>query len=166
MASVPRSKAGCRQRQAQKLVDQYRDRYAAQIDLSNKQIDSEILNGKAILQRDWGSEYETRRSIAKRRVSRHCPRACSRRPRTAGWRATRSTSRRCTQQRVSITGERQPRPPGEAADSSPDNLRNKIASFRQQYDAALKDAAHPEHDLRLRELTELHNRLFVEAAAC
>jgi hypothetical protein len=156
--------SGLSQRQAQKLVDQYRDRYAAQIDLGNKQVTSEIMNGKAVLQRDWGSEYETRRAIA-RAAFLDLPAVVQQRARDSGLARDPEYIKSLYAQRVALTGERQPRPPGESAEGSPDALRGRIASFRSQHDAALKDVSHPEHDLRLKELTDMHNRLFVEQPA-
>ena len=156
--------SGLSQRQAQRLVDQYRDRYAAQIDMSNRQADREIVDGKAVLQRDWGSEYETRRAIAKAAFLA-LPAVVQQRAKDSGLARDPQYIKSLYEQRVSITGERQPRPPGESAEGDPTALRGRIAAFRSQHDAALKDVAHPEHDLRLKELTDMHNRLFVEAPA-
>jgi hypothetical protein len=156
--------SGLSQRQAQKLVDQYRDRYASQIDLGNRQITTEITNGKAILQRDWGSEYEARRAVAKAAFLA-LPAGVQQRAKDSGLARDPEYIKNLYEMRVAMTGERQPRPPGESAESSPDALRDRIAAFRNQHDAVLKDASHPEHELRLRELTDLHNRLFVERPA-
>jgi hypothetical protein len=156
--------SGLSQRQAQKLVDQYRDRYVAQVDMYNRQIDKDVVTGKAELQRDWGSEYEARRAVA-RAAFMELPARVQQKAKDSGLARDPEYIKALYEGRVKLTGETRPRPPGEAADNSPDNLRNKIASFRNTHDAALKDASHPDHDLRLRELTDLHNRLFVEAPA-
>jgi hypothetical protein len=156
--------SGLSQRQAQKLVDQYRDRYIAQVDLYNKSVDTEVVSGKATLQRDWGSEYEARRAVA-RAAFMELPARVQQKARDSGLARDPEYIKALYEGRVRLTGETRPRPPGEAADNSPDNLRSKIASFRTQHDAALKDGNHPEHDLRLRELTDLHNRLFVDQTA-
>jgi hypothetical protein len=156
--------SGLSQRQAQKLVDQYRDRYVAQVDMYNRSVDTDVVKGKAELQRDWGSEFEARRALA-RAAYLEMPPELQKSAKDSGLARMPAFIKYLYQNKVATTGERQPRPPGEAADNSPDNLRNKIAAFRNTHDAALKDASHPDHDLRLRELTDLHNRLFVEAPA-
>lgn len=158
--------AGLSQRQAQKLVDQYRDRYIAQVDSSNKQITNDIVKGKAELQRDWGSEYEARRSLA-RAAFLELPADLQQSVRDNGLARMPSFIKYLYDTKAKTTGERIPRPPGEAADTSPDAIRSKIATFRQQHHVALHDTSHPEHELRRDELTALHNRLFptVESAA-
>lgn len=153
--------SGLSQRQAQKLVDQYRDRYAAQMDLQNTQVGHDIVKGKAELQRDWGSEFEARRALA-RAAFLEMPPEIQESARTSGLARMPSFVKYLYATKAAVTGERQPHPPGAPADSDPQAIKDRIASFRSTYDVALKDASHPEHDLRLRELTELHNRLFVE----
>lgn len=153
--------SGLSQRQAQKLVDQYRDRYAAQMDLQNTQVGHDIVKGKAELQRDWGSEFEARRALA-RAAFLEMPPEIQESARTSGLARMPSFVKYLYATKAAVTGERSPHPPGAPADSDPQAIKDRIASFRSTYDVALKDASHPEHDLRLRELTELHNRLFVE----
>jgi hypothetical protein len=157
--------SGLSQRQAQKLVDQYRDRYFAQAELGNQQISTDIVKGKAELQRDWGSEYEARRSLA-RAAFLEMPADIQQSVRDNGLARMPSFIKYLYDTKARTTGERQPRPPGEAADTSPEAMRSKIATFRAQHHVALMDASHPEHDLRRDELTAMHNRLFpVESAA-
>lgn len=156
--------SGLSQRQAQRLVDQYRDRWFAQVDLQNRSIGNDITRGKAELQRDWGSEFAARQSLA-RAAFAEMPPEVQQMARDSGLARMPSFVKYLYEQRVATTGERQPRPPGESGDSSPEGLRSKIAQFRSMHDAALKDAHHPEHELRLAEFTALHNRLFVETPA-
>ena len=156
--------SGLSQRQAQKLVDQYRDRYIAQVDLQNKQVGTDITKGKAELQRDWGNEYEAKRALA-RAAFAEMPAALQESARNSGLARMPAFVKYLYDQKVALTGEREPRPPGDPANNSPDAIRNQIATFRNAHDAALKDATHPEHAMRLAELTALHNRLFVEPAA-
>src|SRR5262245_14690639 len=153
--------SGLNQRQAQKLVDQYRDRYAAHLDLQNKQVGNDLIRGKAELQRDWGSEFEARRALA-RAAFNEMPADLQKFATDTGMARMPSFVKYLYEHKKAITGERAPRPPGEAADASPDAIRSQIASFRGQHNAALADRTHPEHDLRLEQLTALHNRLFVD----
>lgn len=156
--------SGLSQRQAQKLVDQYRDRFVSQVDLTNRQITNDITNGKAVLQRDWGSEYNARMALA-RASFLDLPAVVQQKARDSGLARDPEYIKSLYDIRVKLTGERQPRPPGLPADTDPTALRDKIANFRTQNDAALKDASHPEHDRLLAELTSMHNRLFAEVPA-
>lgn len=156
--------SGLSQRQAQKLVDQYRDRYVAQIDLGNKQIDSDLVAGRAVLQRDWGAEYEARRSLA-RAAFNAMPPDLQKAMKDTGLARMPSLIKYLHDVQKAQTGERVPVPPGDSAVTSPDAIRQRISAFRAQHAVALADASHPDHDRLLAEFTRMHSQLFPEAAA-
>jgi hypothetical protein len=46
-----------------------------------------------------------------------------------------------------------------------DQVKNDIGAFRQTHNAALMDRTHPEHDMRVKELNAMYQRLYPETAA-
>lgn len=155
--------SGLSQRQAQKLVDQYRDRFIANVDLQNRSIEQQLTSAKLELQRDWGSEYEARRALA-RAAFAEMPEDTRNAAVANGLARMPSFVKYLYDVKAKTTGEVQPRPQG-ATGSTPEGLRRQIADYRAQYSAALNDQNHPEHDMRLAAFTQLYNQLYLTETA-
>jgi hypothetical protein len=155
--------SGLSQRQAQKLVDQYRDRFISTIDMQNRQINQQLNSAKLELQRDWGSEYEAKRALAKAAFA-EMPEDARRAAIDNGLARMPSFVKYLYDVKAKVTGEMSPRPAGATGDT-PESLRQKIADYRTQYSAALNDVNHPEHDMRLAAFTQMHNKLFLTDSA-
>jgi hypothetical protein len=155
--------SGLSQRQAQKLVDQYRDRFVANIDMMNRQVDQQLTSAKLELQRDWGSEYEARRALAKAAFA-EMPTDARNAAIDNGLARMPSFVKYLYDVKARTTGETSPRPSGTTG-STPDALRDKIAEYRKTYEVALMDENHPEHDMRFNALTQIYNQLYLTETA-
>lgn len=157
--------AGLNKRQAAKLVDQYKDNFLAQVDANNKAAQRSEVETKSILRRDWASRFEAKRTLANAAFA-EMP------PELQEWLLSVGASRKpeflkyLADTREQLTGEPPLREGGQSRTSdTPAELEAKIAQFRKDNEAALRDVSHPEHDIRFKELTDLHNRLYPEQAA-
>lgn len=155
--------SGLSQRQAQKLVDQYRDRFLANMDMMNRQVDQQLTTAKLELQRDWGSEYEARRALAKAAFA-EMPTDARNAAVENGLARMPSFVKYLYDVKAKTTGEVSPRPSGTTG-TSPEALREKISDYRKQHNVALMDENHPEHAMRLAALTQMHNQLFLTDSA-
>lgn len=154
--------AGLSQRQASKLFERYRDRFLSSIELSDKATTTEVQNAKLALERDWGGEFEARRQLAKAAFA-EMPKDLQEAATRSGLVRMPSFIKYLHDMRAKTTGETDPKLGGRTNDGSPDAIKNSIAHHREQYAAALMDTAHPEHDMRTRELTAMHEKLFAES---
>lgn len=59
-----------------------------------------------------------------------------------------------------LLGEDKLRGPAQSTPQSKQELASELAAFRSQHNAALFDKQHPEHQTRVRQLTDLNNRMF------
>jgi hypothetical protein len=155
--------SGLSQRQAQKLVDQYRDRFIANVDLQNRQVNQQLNSAKLELQRDWGSEYEAKRALAKAAFA-EMPEDTRNAAIANGLARMPSFVKYLYDVKAKTLGEMSPRPAGTIGDT-PDGLRQKIADYRTQYAAALNDVNHPEHDMRVSAFTAMYQKLYLTEAA-
>jgi hypothetical protein len=156
--------AGLSQRQASKLFERYRDRFLSSIELSEKASTTEVQNAKLALERDWGGEFKARRQLAKAAFA-EMPADLQAAMSRAGLVRMPSFVKYLHDMKAKTTGETDPKIGGRATDGTPDAVKASIAKHREQYAGALMDTSHPEHDLRTRELTAMHEKLFAESVA-
>ena len=119
--------AGLGTRQAKDVVGGFMARVQAQVELNNRQIDQSVVRGKAELQRDWGSEYEARRALA-RAAFMEMPSRLAKAGQGQRHGQVPSYIKWLYDTRVRLTGERQPHPPGETADTDPQAITDKISA--------------------------------------
>lgn len=157
--------AGLSQRQAERLYRQYADRFVADADLRGKNEGQQVTTAAAELQRDWGAEYEARRALAKAAFA-EMPADARAAAVAAGLARMPSYVKYLYDIKAKTTGETSPHQgnrPGAALTA--EGQQAKLAEFRQTYKAALEDGSHPDHKLRLSEMSEMYTKLYpVEAA--
>ena len=151
--------AGLSKRQADKLYEQYRDRFYSQVDASHKIESEQVTKAKVELQRDWGNEYEARRQLA-RAAFAEMSGDLQEFARNSGLVRMPSFVKYLYQTKAATTGEMAAMDGGRVGLETPQALTNRITEFRGIHAKALGDASHPEHVMRVRELTAMHERLY------
>lgn len=156
--------AGLSQKQAADMVVQYRDRFIAQTDAGNKADQRAETDRKSVLTRDWGSTYEAKRQLANAAFA-EMPAPLQEAMLRAKLNLMPEFAKWLVDQKTAMTGETSPRPAGDSALASPEAIQQQISEFRERNRVALADHAHPDHARLLRELTDLHNRLYPATTA-
>lgn len=151
--------AGLSKRQASKLYEQYRDRFYSQLDASHRIESEQVTKAKVELQRDWGNEFEARRQLAKAAFA-EMPSDLQEFAKNSGLVRMPSFLKYLYQTKASTTGELDARDGARGAVESPSSITDRIAEFRSHHAKALAQVEHPEHSMRVRELTQLHERLY------
>lgn len=153
--------AGLNQRQFNNIVDKYRDRFTYQYDLSTKAASQEAQQGKLVLQRDWGNQYQARYDLANAAFA-EIPDDVRNRMIAAGVHRMPSFVKYLYDNKARTTGEMDPSG-GHGGSESPDAIQQKIASFRTDHANALMNRDHPDHDMRSSQLKEMYERMFPNA---
>jgi hypothetical protein len=152
------------QRQAQKLVNEYKNRFVSNLQAQDGQAKTATTQRDAVLQRDWGAEFQAKKQLANAAFN-EMPPDLQDAMLAAGLNRMPSLAKYLVDKKMATMGEAALRPPGEPAAFSPAAIQSKIADHRAKYNAALMDAHHPEHKLRLAELTALNEQLYREPTA-
>lgn len=152
--------AGLNKRQAARLYDKYAERFFAQLDLQTRGVGDEVRRGKLELQRDWGNEYEFRRQMATAEFN-DMPETLQAHLTQVGLTRNPGFIKYLADARARTTGELEAKGARSPYGSmTPQMVTQKIADFRATHATALSNANHPEHRLRLDEMTRLYQDLY------
>jgi hypothetical protein len=151
---------GLNGQQAQRLVDQYRDRHFASVTAHSNAVKLAEQNQKQVLARDWGSTYEAKRNMVNAAFSEMPEplraaiingQPIMHMPEFSKWLA---------EVRSGTVGELEPRPAGENAVDNPQEIERQIAALRSEKAAIMADPMHPQYKQATAELTALYKRLY------
>jgi hypothetical protein len=153
-------KAGLNKQQFRTFFEAYRDRMFAAHEANQAQVKQEITAAKLALQRDWGDKYELQMKLANAEFDA-LSQSTQAKLRAAGLNRDPEFIKYLASARGRITGEMQ----NKAGNSgpplkTPDQLQTEIAEIRSKYNEVLMDKSHPEHQMRVRQLTELFAQLY------
>jgi hypothetical protein len=154
--------AGLSSRQFTRLFEAYRDRVIAGAEAARAAAEAEVTAGHVALRRDWGEAYDLQRQLA-RAEFKSMPEEVQQLALQSGLARKPAFVKWLAGNRERVTGELQT----QAVDNglkgaTPQQLSDQIAQHRSAHEKVLMNRDHPEHALRLRELSAMYARLYPE----
>lgn len=158
-------KSGLSKRQFTQLVENYRDRIFSGHELARAAAREEVTQAETVLRRDWGAKYELRLQMATAEFE-SLPEDIQIRLRQAGLNRNAGFIKWLADSKARVTGELEPKTPGgRHAMRTPEQLEAEIADIRERHSKVLMNKSHPEHQMRVKQLTELYQALYPEPKA-
>lgn len=153
-------KSGLSKRQFNDLYESYRDRIFASQDLATKAAKTEVVETQTLLRRDWGATYDLKMQMANAEFEA-MPEDIQAHIRFTGLNRKPGFIKYLAETKARVTGEiRTKGEQGRHVGKTPEQLQSDIAEHREKHAKVLVDKSHPEHALRVKELTAMFEALY------